>query len=80
MGAMKRAMAASLEKQMKEIEELQAFFRQPIGEGEFDFDKFKENNRKKAEEEESKKAESGSPKVVASAQTKDNQNKSQWKK
>jgi hypothetical protein len=40
--ALKQVMAKSLEKNLKELEEMQAFFRQPIGEGEFDYDKYKE--------------------------------------
>ena len=49
MTALKGFMAKTLEIQLKEIEEMREYFRQPIMTGEFDYDKYKED-KKKAEE------------------------------
>ena len=54
-GALKRAMAGHLEKQLKELDEMRAYFRQDLTTGEFDWDTYQANSRKK--EEESKQAQ-----------------------
>lgn len=51
MNALKDAMAKSLRSQLDEIELMREFFQQKIGEGEFDWDKFKEKKLRERTEE-----------------------------